>query len=298
MRLQLFVVLVFLIGWLAPAPTPLEKHVTALATAKAMRATISVQRGLDAPVEETVVAEKPNHVRAESPSQLLVSDGTVVVSLDKAANEYAEKSVESLLKEMASPELWGFSAFFDRKSWDEMPIPQRGAKRTVLGANTTEYTVKLKDGAEVRVLIEDSTGLAKGWTYKKGNSETLVVVRKLEILEAVPADVSFRFTPPADAKKTGEGSTVSAAVRYAQVRNLLMETCMPCHSSSVRTAGYEFETYEGTLRAVRPGDPDRSVLVRVVSGSRPKMPQGRAPLTAEQVKLLRDWIAAGAKKDS
>ncbi|GIV03297.1 MAG: hypothetical protein KatS3mg015_2127 [Fimbriimonadales bacterium] len=299
MRAGIVLFSIFLLGWLKPAPTPFEKHVSALSTAKALQATLTVQRGLDAPAEEVVVLEKPNRLRAEGPSWLWVSDGTVFIALDKKANEYSESGPESLKPRMSSPELWALSPFFDKKAWDELPSPQAGAKRSVLGVKTTEYSVRLKDGAQVRVMIEDATGLAKGWTYKAGDTEVLVMVRSMKLLDAAPDGTSFAFAPPEGAKKVEAGSVGgSAAVRYAQVRELLMSTCMPCHSRNSRTAGYEFETYEGTLRAVRPGEPDRSVLVRVVSGSRPKMPQGRAPLTAEQVKLLRDWIAAGAKQDS
>ncbi len=46
------------------------------------------------------------------------------------------------------------------------------------------------------------------------------------------------------------------------------------------------------------GQPDKSLLIEQVSGPKPAMPPKRPPLSAEQVTLLREWIAAGAKIDS
>jgi hypothetical protein len=53
----------------------------------------------------------------------------------------------------------------------------------------------------------------------------------------------------------------------------------------------------GLLR-VDPGNPDNSFLVVKVEGPPiamgSRMPLGETPLTADQIQLIRDWIAAGA----
>ncbi len=80
------------------------------------------------------------------------------------------------------------------------------------------------------------------------------------------------------------------------MHGVLRARCLPCHSRGSRLGGHVFETYEGVMRVVKAGDPDGSLLIKVVSPPSPVMPQGGEPLSAEQVRLLRDWIAAGAKR--
>lgn len=52
-----------------------------------------------------------------------------------------------------------------------------------------------------------------------------------------------------------------------------------------------------SLKRVSPGDPDNSYLVRKVQGSgivANRMPLGGAPLSQEQIELIRQWVSAGA----
>jgi hypothetical protein len=49
--------------------------------------------------------------------------------------------------------------------------------------------------------------------------------------------------------------------------------------------------------AVKPGEPEQSLLVKSIRGDRPVMPKAGAPLTAEQVALIERWIREGAKVD-
>jgi hypothetical protein len=54
------------------------------------------------------------------------------------------------------------------------------------------------------------------------------------------------------------------------------------------------------LILVVPGDPDASLLYLKLTGTQPcgkKMPDTAKPLTAEQIELVHDWIADGAKND-
>lgn len=53
-----------------------------------------------------------------------------------------------------------------------------------------------------------------------------------------------------------------------------------------------------SLLRVDPGDPDASYLVRKIEGGPDivgeRMPRGRAPLSSEQIGLIRQWIQDGA----
>ena len=46
------------------------------------------------------------------------------------------------------------------------------------------------------------------------------------------------------------------------------------------------------------GKPDASLLIEVLTGPEPSMPQKQPPLSADRVQVLRLWILAGARDDS
>jgi hypothetical protein len=55
------------------------------------------------------------------------------------------------------------------------------------------------------------------------------------------------------------------------------------------------------LFRIEPGNPDASYLVQKIEGAPDivgsQMPLGRAPLSADAITLVRDWIAAGASDE-
>lgn len=85
-----------------------------------------------------------------------------------------------------------------------------------------------------------------------------------------------------------------------QIAPILEANCIDCHSGEKPQGGLALGNRSSLLAggdsgpAVVPGDPDASLLIEYVSGDDPMMPQGRAPLSAEQIAALREWIAAGA----
>lgn len=91
------------------------------------------------------------------------------------------------------------------------------------------------------------------------------------------------------------------------VAPILQARCESCHNSDKRRGGLDLSSYE-TLRTggedgpvVAPGDIEGSEMVRRVSLSEDDedfMPaEGKTPLTADQVEILRWWIGAGAPTD-
>lgn len=279
-----------------PIPQPLIKHVETLNKAETFRARFTVQQGAFAPEEHTLVYSRWGSLRVESAKELLLWDGTKVIRYDKQKNEYIEgEGLTEAARIYLEPHLWAWSAFFDRKPWEGIGPATLGAKRVVLGARVTEVTVKVGDPPrEYRLMVEETTGIVRAWTTKVGGDDLLVMASSVEVSSESAAPEEFAFSPPQGAKKIEKSANV--APTFADVQGLLRARCMPCHSRGSRLGGHEFETYEGVLRTVKAGDPDGSLLVRVVSPPNPTMPQSGAPLSAEQVKLLRDWIAAGAKR--
>ena len=106
---------------------------------------------------------------------------------------------------------------------------------------------------------------------------------------------------PAAAGVESEGSLKGYLVR---IKPLLRSRCYSCHGSLKQKAGLRVDTVGLMLRggdsgpAVVKGAAGESLLLERVSAgdAAERMPpehEGQ-PLTAEQVALLRDWIAAGA----
>ncbi|HTN77224.1 MAG TPA: DUF1549 domain-containing protein, partial [Pirellulaceae bacterium] len=82
---------------------------------------------------------------------------------------------------------------------------------------------------------------------------------------------------------------------------LLEQRCVRCHSAEKSKGGLQLTTLAGLLSggesgaAIVPGKPDESLLLDMITGTKPAMPVEGAALTKAEVERLRAWIAAGAK---
>src|SRR5215471_10852911 len=88
------------------------------------------------------------------------------------------------------------------------------------------------------------------------------------------------------------------------IRPILNQNCSSCHGGVRQKSGVSFSFREEALGngksgrpTVVPGDPDASELIKRVTSQDPetRMPFHAAPLSAEQILLLRRWIKEGAK---
>lgn len=84
------------------------------------------------------------------------------------------------------------------------------------------------------------------------------------------------------------------------IRPLLSNKCFKCHGPADQQAELRLDLRDPAIetRAIVPGDPSLSeLLTRVAADDDTRMPPHEAGerLTAEEVQLLRDWIAAGAE---
>lgn len=82
---------------------------------------------------------------------------------------------------------------------------------------------------------------------------------------------------------------------------ILQQNCSPCHGAAIQTAGLDLRTREGAIKggsrgaALVPGKPEESRIYRLAARlDEPHMPPGR-PLSAEQLNILKTWIASGAE---
>jgi hypothetical protein len=138
------------------------------------------------------------------------------------------------------------------------------------------------------------------------------LARRIRILGAIAGAVGLGLFSSAGtaqdsvaAKRQSEGSLKGY---LAGIKPLLRSRCYSCHGGLKQKAGLRVDTVELMLRggdsgpALVKGGADESLLVERVSArdAAERMPPEHEgePFTAEQITLLRDWIAAGAPAPS
>ncbi len=85
-----------------------------------------------------------------------------------------------------------------------------------------------------------------------------------------------------------------------QVAPILEQRCLHCHGAETQKGGLSLASRKAMLGggengpAVVSGKPSESLLIEMVSGNAPEMPQKDKPLSKEQVEGLRRWVEQGA----
>jgi uncharacterized membrane protein len=95
----------------------------------------------------------------------------------------------------------------------------------------------------------------------------------------------------------GGGTTTDTTVCFeSQILPLYQSSCAMagCHDAATQKEGYNLTTYAGiTARGISPGNPSKSRLYTILSGSMP--PRGYTAMTADQKAIIAKWISQGAK---
>jgi hypothetical protein len=91
----------------------------------------------------------------------------------------------------------------------------------------------------------------------------------------------------------GLAAAMTAAERPAAL-GILEKNCLKCHNATTRMGGLSLVTAADARKVIVPGKAAESRLVAMISGEKPRMPAGGAPLAAADVAAIRDWIDAGA----
>ncbi len=115
-------------------------------------------------------------------------------------------------------------------------------------------------------------------------------------------------TPDAATVEDTASMWAHQAVSYANdVQPILNEYCLSCHGGPgeggdiVIELGYDMSTYEGLMAGsdygpvIEPGDPDNSLFLEMIING--DMPEDGDPVPAEQIEILRTWIAEGAQNN-
>jgi len=85
---------------------------------------------------------------------------------------------------------------------------------------------------------------------------------------------------------------------------ILKRHCWGCHSGGDAKGGLSVDTVADMRKGgdggalFEAGKPDDSLLLQMIVGSEPEMPQKQPPLSAAKIQILREWVFAGAQDDS
>ena len=92
------------------------------------------------------------------------------------------------------------------------------------------------------------------------------------------------------------------AVSYEKdVLPIFKASCVSCHKADKKKGKLDMSTYADLRKGgkqgdpIKPGDPAKSLIVEMISGKEPEMPEKGDKLTDAQVKVISDWIQQGAK---
>ena len=129
----------------------------------------------------------------------------------------------------------------------------------------------------MRSVADPSPCLAGG---RQGPGETGMSIPRLILLLVVAA------------------ASATATTFEDAVKPILQSNCLPCHDQSTRSSGFSVEDAESVIGggarhgpAVRAGNPEDSVLIKVLRGEvSPQMPFGKPSLARAEVNALEEWI--------
>ncbi len=85
---------------------------------------------------------------------------------------------------------------------------------------------------------------------------------------------------------------------FRDVRPIIERQCQGCHQPNLKSSNLDLTSYEGFKTGGKHGSAAGTLITYLTGESKPQMPLGQPPLPAEQIDLIRSWIAAGAKDDT
>src|SRR5262245_6772250 len=116
------------------------------------------------------------------------------------------------------------------------------------------------------------------------------------------------LTRAEDKAKLDAGKLPPAAARpvdfQRDIQPIFAAACQSCHGAAKQRSGFRLDDGAEALKGgnsgpvIKPGDASGSRLLFIVAGHDAELkmpPDGKKPLTPEQVSLLRAWIEQGAK---
>jgi mono/diheme cytochrome c family protein len=104
--------------------------------------------------------------------------------------------------------------------------------------------------------------------------------------------------------ETLQGEQDSKAVSFEKdLMPIFRANCVSCHKPDKKKGKLDMSTYADLMKGgkqgspVKPGEPEKSILVEMISGPEPEMPEKGEKLKPEQVDLISRWVRQGAKRN-
>lgn len=118
--------------------------------------------------------------------------------------------------------------------------------------------------------------------------------------------IAAALTLAAPVLRAADAPPAAPKVTYQDhVLPILRNTCLNCHNPDKKKGNLDLSTYSGAVtgggsgKAFEPGDPDGSMIYKVISWSiEPNMPPKGDKIPEKDIATIRAWIAAGAPETS
>ncbi len=80
-----------------------------------------------------------------------------------------------------------------------------------------------------------------------------------------------------------------------QVQPIFVGECSGCHRGATAPAGLQLDSVAGMMKVIVPGNAKQSLLVQRISDTTGNQMPPNGPLSAEQIRLITEWVNQGAK---
>jgi len=217
----------------------LPAHVKALTAADQLSATYRVTKVGGAAEKYTVQLTRPNKARIESPTQILVADGSNVTIYMKADKTFFKKAqTDEVLKGLfADKSLRLWLPFFDAQALKDAAVKDGQEKR---GMKTASGSYA---GTAVTFFADKTDGLIRQAQFdeKKLNQVETSILNTEAIVLKGNADTLFSFVPPTGSKEISEADlleakwlkfedamSAAAATKKIVMVDFMADWCGPC----------------------------------------------------------------------
>ncbi|HET9588064.1 MAG TPA: c-type cytochrome, partial [Anaerolineales bacterium] len=154
--------------------------------------------------------------------------------------------------------------------------------------NTAEFQERYDDQALIEIITS-------------GHEATPMIAWE-EILSADQIEQLAEYIRTLPPSTDGESTPTAAPSFSDDVSPILQEKCQLCHNASTKLGGWDASSYDAVMTTgdhapvAIPGDVENSLLAQLIQGiGSPMPPSGSLP--PAEIKVILDWIAAGAEND-
>ena len=189
-------------------PTALGDYAKALQEAKTLKANYTVLTIGGASERFSIALKKPNMLRVETPTQVIVSDGKDLTTLDKADGVYYKQSAsDATVAEALSPEALNvWAGFFNPKALTAMSSKSLGTKsRAGMTLDAVEATYDSKGERVLTYFLDTKDKVARqvqiDLNAPAGKTTKILNAKDLEV-DATLSDDTFAFKAPAGTRET------------------------------------------------------------------------------------------------